>query len=228
MSNPKKPTWRERIGRLLGSSATRQTEHPQFSHFSSKGDIEKVFTSGGVQYYRFVNEANIPALRAMSAKDVYAELSFRTTSEHLKGTLLACRKLMDEGKYTQAAVLHDTLIQRLEYISHVDILYRLASVLYFDAFENVLDWDPVYNQRKVAAWQQNDDLDAFFLKTPIRALLPFADISKIDLASFTTAQRKADESHLATVLGVLSRTSENAELSTYLTSQMETLQSLTS
>jgi hypothetical protein len=226
--NKKTPTWRERIGRMLGTAATAQSQHPQFTHFSSKGDIEKVFTSGGVQYFRFVNEANIPALRAMSAKDVYAELSFRTTAEHLKGTLLAARQLMNEGKFTQAAVLHDTLIQRLDYISHVDILYRLASVLYFDAYENVLDWDPVYNQRKVAAWQADNSIDAFFLKTPISDLLPFADISKIDLASFTTAQRKADESHLATVLQVLSRTSENEELSTYLTSRMETLQSLTS
>lgn len=223
-----KTSWKERITQLLRRPPAPGEKNPYFKHYDGLGEIEPVFVSGGVQYYRFTNEQRVPSLRAFAAKDVWAELNWKITTEHLRASLLAVLKLLNQGKAINAGVIVQTLLDRLDYITHVDLLYKLASVLYFDAYENPLDWDPVYADRKTAAWKQNTALDAFFLQTPMIELLPFGDLSKIDFQGFTNAQRKAELSHLMMISRIVSSPTENGELSTFLTSQMETLQSLIS
>lgn len=226
MSKQPAPTWRQRIGRLLGNRPDAGPVHADFKFFQTKGEVEFVFKSGGVDYYKFVNEQHIPALRAFAAKDVWAELSYKMDDRHLDAALASAMSLLNQGKGVHAGVILQTLRDRIGYITHVDLLYKLASVIYLDPSENPLDWDPIYNERKTTAWKKDETLDRFFLQTRMINYLPFGDLSKIDFQSFTNAQRKGDLSHLKTLSSILSGDKEAEELSTFLTSQTEILTSL--
>jgi hypothetical protein len=202
-----------------------------FSRFASSGEIEEIFESGPEKgpkkkYFCFVDEMRIPAKRAFAAKDIYQEFEYRTNKDMLLGFCKSVYELCDEGSLTKVAALTGELEKRLGYVTHIDLLYKLASVLYFDETENPEDYDQAYNFKKIQNWQQDEDVAAFFLKTPLIEYLPFSTLSNIDLAAFTNGQREEEKQHLIMLSRILSKNPENKELATVLKLQAETLQNL--
>lgn len=186
--------------------------HPKLDQLLKIGEMELVWQDDlGYSYYRMVNEQRIPALRAMAAKDVWQELEHRIPRQVLEGYFQSIMDLTNKGQLAQIAVLTEAMQERSSYITHVGLLYKLATVLYFDQTENPLDYDPVYAYEKMKRWQESRSVDAFFLETPMIEFLPFSDLSSIDLNAYTKAQNAEEIRICKAILKTLSEESKNAD-----------------
>lgn len=198
----------------------------EFETFANAGQIIPVFESGGRQYYKFADDLKIPALRAFAAKDVYQELEYKTTKTHMIAHFEAVEQLLSEGKLAQVIILNAEIRSRLDYITHIDLLYKLASVMYFDQSENPYSYDQPYNFTKIANWKKDNDIESFFLKIPFIDLMPHNILSVNDLPVYTERQRQIEYNQLKALLPILSKKPENKDLITSIQLQMATLENL--
>ena len=66
--------------------------------------IEFAFTSGGINYFKFVAEVNVPFQRAIAARDIFTEELWQINPDYLRGwnngliNLLMDKKKKDEKK----------------------------------------------------------------------------------------------------------------------------------
>ncbi len=140
--------------------------------------IEYVFTSGGVNYFKFSAEVNIPFQRAMAARDILTEElwqispnTLRAWNESLIGVIVS-DKIKPEKKLYEIGILAHRLKEQMELSYSLVRQLKLASVLYFDEQENPLDYQHPYNQAKIKTWLQNNDIDGFFLNLPDFGFMP--------------------------------------------------------
>lgn len=152
-------------------------------------EIALAFTHEGEDYYMFVNEQNMPAERAFSAMDIYEELDQRITRDYLEKMLDGMAAALNKGDLQKAFQLVHFAQQRVKHITNIEILYKLASVLYFTKEENCYKYDREYNEKKIEKWKKSD-IDAFFLKTPISDFLPSFDGSSMNTRLYTLAQNE--------------------------------------
>lgn len=186
-------------------------------------EVELAFVHEGVEYFKFVNEQNIPCERAFAALDVYEELNQRLTREYLESMFDGLKSALNKGDLVKAANIVEFARQRMEHVTNVEILYKLASVLYFDKNENCYSYDREYNEKKMARWKEDKDIAAFFLKTPLGDFLPSFDGSSMNIQLYTLAQNKENLRHLRFLLSELSESGSSKETATKLRSQVESL-----
>ena len=186
-------------------------------------EIKLAFTHDGVEYYMFVNEQNMPCERAFSAIDVYEELNQRITREYLESYFAAVLAATNAGDLVKVGNLTMYAQQRLAHITNVEILYKLASVLYFTKEENCYTYDREYNEAKIARWKADKNIDAFFLQTPIKNFLPSLDGSTLNTEIYTMAQNKELMRHLQYHLFILSESEKDKDLKLKLQNQVANL-----
>ncbi len=189
-------------------------------------EVEECFASGGVKYFKFVNEFKIPYGRAMAAADIYKELEEMTDSKYHKTSYNLVIEYLRQGKNDLAAIVAHNSIERMDNICNADLMYKLASVLYFDVSENPYTYDPEYAERKIKKWKKDEKIDAFFLKTPLADYLPYFDGSVLNIMDYTEAQRKSMLLILKSHLSELSENSKNYDLISTLQSQIKELEEL--
>lgn len=189
-------------------------------------EVEECFASGGVKYFKFVNEFKIPYSRAMAACDIYRELQDMTDSKYHKSAYNTIVEYLRQGKNDLAAIVCHNTLERMDNICNVDLMYKLASVLYFDASENPYNYDYEYAERKIKKWKKDDKIDAFFLKTPLSDLMPSFDGLTLNIMDYTEAQRKSMLAILRSHLSNLSEGSKNHDLILTLQSQINELEEL--
>lgn len=188
-----------------------------------KHEVELAFTHDGVEYYRFVNDQNIPSERAFCAIDIYEELNQRLTREYLeemfKATLIAINKgdLVKAGGYITFAQ------QRVGHISNIEILYKLASVIFFTKEENFNKYDREYNEKKIDTWKASGDIEGFFLKTPIGEFLPSLTGSNMSIQDYTIQQNKDMLQNLQYLSSILSEEEKEKGILSGLGKQEERL-----
>jgi hypothetical protein len=189
-------------------------------------EVELVFTSGGVDYYKFVNEFNIPYSRAMAALDIQKELEERTDVKYHKTCYASIIEHLRLGKMDLAAIECHNALERMENISNVDLMYKLASVLYFDKKENPYSYDYEYADKKIKAWKKNSDIEDFFLRTPLAEYLPSFDGLPMSITEYTREQRKELLRIIKNRLSQLSGKSKNQELLQTLSLHVKELEEL--
>ena len=182
--------------------------------FATDKRIVEAFTLEGITYYTFDDIFNIPVERAFSAIDYYNEMQQRCTRDYLISHLDAQDEILSSKKIdiTKLAQLNLNLRERLEMIFDADLLYKLASVVYFDSSESPYKYDYKYGVEKIRRFKKAD-VDAFFLKTPIRNYLPFKDISAEDLQTYIAVGSQVNLVHLKTLSKALSRKESKEGLS---------------
>lgn len=156
----------------------------------AKHEVEIAFTHQGVEYWKFVNEVNIPAERAFAAMDIYAEFAEKADRDYTISAFKAIEEYLKKGENIKAGIVANAAIERMEHITNIDLLYKLASVLYFDSNENVYAYDAEYNKKKIKAWKETSDIYSFFLKTPLKEYLTYFNGSPLNLKNYTQTQRK--------------------------------------
>lgn len=157
-------------------------DHPEVS-----GKIEPAFKSGGVQYYNFAKDTQIRTGRYMILQNFLQEVYFRMSLERLK---LYIDKITNNLNGTQGVINIGNALEMLTQMKHLtemafepDTVYRLASVIYFDASEDLRTWDRDHNDKKIKAWKENGTLD-FFYGRPFQELTGLKGISETDLRRY--------------------------------------------
>lgn len=186
---------------------------------------EFCFEAKNGRNFKFVDEKNIPAFRAMAAMDIYTMVEEKVDTNYHK---LAYKSIFDaanKGNLIKVGQVAENALQRMNHITNIDLLYRLASVLYFDEHENPYEYNIEYAEKKIALWRE-EDLGSFFCRTPLKEYLPSFAGYTMSLETYTDHERKELLQHLTSHLSLLSNDHSNSELKTYTLSEIKKLNQL--
>jgi len=142
----------------------------------SKYRIEEAFVSGGRTYYQFADPNQVPYRRGLTSLDYYEELRQRCTREYLIQHTEAVARLLSDPKKIDIgalALIERNLADRLKWIINPDLVYKLASVVFFDGTENPKLYDRAYGLRKIERWKKEMTIRDFFFSQPLIRLLPY-------------------------------------------------------
>lgn len=166
-----------------------------------KRKIVLAFTLNDITYYQFDNELNIPCERALKRITFYAEATMRVDYEYLNAHVQACEDIFNSQKIDiyKLKLYNDYLRDRLKWILDTDIVYKLASIVYFDDTEDPEDYDFEYNQKKIALWKKSMKVHDFFYSAPILALIPHLKDVQVNLEEYSQYTAQAKEQMLQSI-----------------------------
>lgn len=151
--------------------------------------IEFAFAWEGVNYYAYTNAMNVPYQRAFVALDYIEEFNMRVTREYLETFTAAIKSEFAQNpiNVTEVVRLINNLEERLGWVVAIDTVYKLASVTFFTEEENPMNYDLMYNKKKIDAWKKSDSL-GFFLAMPLEQLTIFSKFSTEELQDYLRGQ----------------------------------------
>jgi hypothetical protein len=194
--------------------------------------IEFAFCSGGVNYFKFVTEVNVPFQRAVAARDIFTEELWQINPDFLRGwnngliNLLMDKKKKDDKKLYEVGVMASRLKEQMEMSVSLLRQLKLATVVYFDEQENPLDYQYPYNKAKLEHWMKHNDVEGFFLKLPEYAYLPSLTEYSQNFPTYLQAETLQSLNNLRHIIGLQSQDSIDSDLMSSLESQAEMLKSL--
>lgn len=159
--------------------------------------IEYAFTCGGTKYYRFADITNLPYERGLMALQVYNEVDMRCSRQFLLHYADTIDKLLHEQKIDIFKInqLNEILMQRLTLTTDTDLLYKLASVCFFDKTENPAVYEPDYAEKKIAKWRKDKGVRDFFTQMPLLELMPFLQNVDTDLDTYSAMCDELNKIH---------------------------------
>jgi hypothetical protein len=170
--------------------------------------IEYGFTAAGKDYYRFVDPFNLPPVRGLKAVTFYEEARMRCSIEYLQRHTEAMEAILtDPAKIDIFKIkqLNDQLKERIMWkMPEVELMYKLASVVYFDKSEHPANYDFVYNEKKIAGWKQEGSAFDFFMQEPLRILMPFMSEPEESLQKYSLMLQEVNAIHLGNISSLLS------------------------
>lgn len=147
--------------------------------------IIPAFISNGVQYYQLKDYFNTFSFRGMTALDVYEEWNMRITSEVLDQFIEKMEKIVNDPKtikISEIIMLINLLKERRKFIiPNREIIYKFASVAFFDKNESPYSYDPEYAKEKINRWKEAADFSDFFIVMQLKDMLPLPTLSEADL-----------------------------------------------
>ncbi len=183
----------------------RKSELPKANHV-----VEHAFTVAGVEYFQFQDVFNLPYKRALKALMYYREVSLNCDREFLQAHVQAVRNALSVTStkkvidITSAYVMNEQLAQRLQLPPDVEMLYKLASIVYFDKHENPEDYEFEYGAKKIAFWKEHETVESFFLQKPLQELLPFLKEAGENISTYQQMVSTTKNQHLVKILENLS------------------------
>jgi hypothetical protein len=222
---PEKAAVPEQDGRILYQGVAPKDRWDQ---------IEFAFTSGGINYFRFSSEVNVPFQRAIAARDIFTEELWQINPDFLRGwnngliNLLMDKKKKDEKKLYEIGILASRLKEQMEMSMSMTRQLKLATVVYFDEHENPLDYQYPYNKLKLEHWMKHNDVEGFFLKLPEYAFLPSLTEYSTNFPTYLQAETIQNLNNLKHIIGLQSSDSIDRDLMSSLESQVEMLKELNS
>lgn len=196
--------------------------------------IEFAFTSGGVNYFKFVAEVNVPFQRAVAARDIFTEELWQINPDFLRGwnngliNLLMDKKKKDDKKLYEIGVLASRLKEQMEMSVSLLRQLKLATVVYFDEHENPLDYQYPYNKQKLNHWMEHNDVQGFFLNLPEYAYLPSLTEYSMNFPTYLQAETLQSLNNLKHIIGLQLQDSTDSDLMSSLESQVAMLSDLNS
>lgn len=182
-----------KLSNLFKKEFNWKTKFPEQKHI-----IEYAFTVGGVKYYQFADIFNIPFERGLMAVAVYNELDMRCSREYLMKHTETVSELLkgQEIDIYKINTLNEQMKQRLQLVTDVDLLYKIASVCFFSEEEDPALYEQDYCVKKIAYWKEHRGVADFFLQKPLVELIPFLQNVEVDLDTFTNLNNELNELHL--------------------------------
>lgn len=175
------------ISLIKGAAEAWRIELDKRRKQTAKYRIEYAFTCAGRKYYRFADISNLPYERGLQALMVYNEVDMRCSRKYLSQHVDAMKKLLHQDKIDiyKINALNEMMEQRLNLVTDVDLLYKLASVCYFDDTEKPETYEPEYAEKKIAAWRKDKGVQDFFMQQPLLELMPFLRKQNVNLDTYT-------------------------------------------
>ena len=148
--------------------------------------IIPAFISDGVQYYQLKDYFNTFSLRGLMALQVYEEWNMRMTREQLQEFIDKADRVLSNPKQInigEISRLVANMKERLDFVMPTtEIVYKFASVAFFDKNESPYSYDPEYCKDKIKRWKEAADISDFFIVTRLKDMLPLPTLSEEDLA----------------------------------------------
>lgn len=194
--------------------------------------IEFAFTSGGINYFRFSAEVNIPFQRAMAARDILTEELWQVNPAVLQSwnealiQLVMNQRTPADKKLYEIGIMANRLKEQLTMSFSLTRTIKLASVLYFDESENPLDYQYPYNQNKMKHWMTHNDVPGFFLNLPDSEFIPSLNELSKNFPTFLEAETKRNLNTISHITSLISTGNLGEDLSKFIISEMETLSAL--
>jgi hypothetical protein len=170
------------------------------------------FSVGDRDYYRFENVEQMPAARTLGALKYYTMLRAACDTDYLSAHVAKVREIYQDPKkirLDEIIRLNEQMAERLEMLSRFppqDMVYRYASVIYFDDKESPYHYDEGYQDKKIESWKKNLDTAAFFLQKSIVELVPsFGSVS--DYSQMSSLLRVTDLINLKHLQALISDSS---------------------
>jgi hypothetical protein len=191
-------------------------------HTKDKYKIVKAFEFGGKQYFQFEDVFNVAVGRGMVASEYYNEFSMRCSREFLQAHCTAIHNAINNKngiQISEIAKLSNQLKERLDLIFDVELMYKLASVIYFDENESPYNYDFKYNLEKIKTWKELK-LSDFFLQVPMNDIIPLTGLSEQDLDIYTEVSKKINTHHLESIFTMLSERDKSKDFYKTIASQL--------
>jgi len=160
--------------------------------------IEFAFEIAGVKYFRFNDVYTLPYERGLMAIAVYEETRMRCSREYLTEHCNAVSEILRDPKKVdifRINELNEQMRERLNLAMDVDLLYKLASIVFFDKNENPVLYDAEYNAKKIVFWKKHRGVADFFFQKPIIELIPFIQNYDFDLDAYSELNAQLNEIH---------------------------------
>ena len=218
-------TFQEQSSRILYRGVAPQDRWDQ---------IEYAFTSGGINYFKFSAEVNVPFQRAVAAKDIFTEELWQINPDFLRSwnngliNLLMDKKKKDDKKLYEIGILASRLKEQMDMSVSLVRQLKLATVIYFDEQENPLDYQYPYNKQKLEHWMKHNDVQGFFLNLPEYAYLPSLTEYSTNFPTYLQAETLQSLNNLKHIIGLQLPDSTDFALMSSLESQVEMLSELSS
>lgn len=188
--------------------------------------VVPAFELAGRTFYRFADINNQPAGRTLAAIPLYIELKTNCDEDYLKLFVSGMEAVLNDPasiSIEKLITLKNQIKDRLSWAFTPDLVYRFASVTYFDETENPETYDEVYNQQKVAFWKQHAGMKDFFLAEPITKLIPALNAVRGSFLNYSGAILKAQSLQLDALWAILSTARISNEEKQSLSSQITNL-----
>jgi hypothetical protein len=190
--------------------------------------IEFAFTSGGVNYFRFSAEVNIPFQRAIAARDILTEELWQVNPAVLQSwnealiQLVMNQRTPADKKLFEIGIMANRLKEQLSMSFSFTRTFKLASVMYFDEGENPLDYQYPYNDAKMKHWMTHNDVPGFFLNLPDSEYIPSLQELSKNSPTFLEAESRRMMNTINHITSLISIGSLGEDLSKSIISEMET------
>jgi hypothetical protein len=151
--------------------------------------IEKAFKSGTVQYYKFIDDHQIPAGRYKYIYAALKEADLRMDLATLSSFFDTLENILNGGAKKNNINVGDIWKMIINMKSRIALgfepasIKRLAAVIYFDETEDLKTYNKHHGAQKVEFWEKNNTMD-FFLTRPIVELFGLRDISITSLEEY--------------------------------------------
>ncbi len=165
--------------------------NPTFNIFHDElaPKIEKAFKSGTVQYYKFIDDHQIPSGRYKYIYAALKEADLRMDRDTLLNYVETMENILNGGAKKSNVNVGDIWKITLNMKSRISLgfepasIERLAAVIYFDETEDLKTYNKHHGAQKVEFWKKNGTMD-FFLTRPIAQLFGLSDISITSLEEY--------------------------------------------
>lgn len=166
--------------------------------------IKEAFIYDGVRYFKFDDSHNIPCERALQQSSFYMEMSSRVDREYLATHIEEMEKEFLKANNGQKPdlyrmkMMNDYLKARMNIID-IDLMYKLASIVYFDEHEDPRTYDAKYNAEKIAKWKKSSSVNDFFSSAPLLKLMPFLKELDVNLDTYSKATEALKDQMLTNI-----------------------------
>lgn len=176
---------------------------------NAKHIIAYAFSIGDRDYYRFDDQLATGYDRALKALVYFRELGMNCDTAFLQAHTQAIDNMLMQTKFTikdlmTIRTLNEQMKQRLELPKEPDLMYKMASVVFFDQKENPYTYEFKYGENKIKFWKKNTKLTDFFLQKPLLELIPYLQHAGENLEQFSQMTEKVTHQHLDNLLPLLS------------------------
>lgn len=162
--------------------------------------IVPAFDWQGETYYMHEDPLNTATGRGLTAMVVYEEILMRCDADYLKWHCEEIDKIFSDPRKTDLPrlyQLHANMKERLNFlIALPEHVYKLAAIVFFTKEESYFKCDNVLNKKKVKAWQEADGMYDFFLRTPLKTLIPFLTLPESNSKEYLEVVEKISNRHL--------------------------------
>jgi len=173
---------------------------------NSKHIINYAFSIGAKHYFRYDDHLNVPYERALSCLVYYKEIEMNTDHAFLEAHVQAINNILLKPTINVFEIkkLNDQLQQRLKLPKDPELMYKLASVVFFDQDENpeVYEWG--HCSKKIQYWKKSASLTDFFLQKPLQELIPYLQFAGENLQAYSRLIENVNEIQLDSLRSNLS------------------------